>query len=335
MSWLWQGFLAPGNVTLLTSQWKSGKTTLLSVLLARLKTGGLLAGLPLTAGKAAVVSEESPAHWVGRGDKLDFGNHVCWFCRPFPGKPHPRQWLALLDRLAEVHSRHCLNLVAIDPLSAFFPGRGENNAELMLEFLMPLRQLTALGLSVLLLHHPAKAETAAGLAARGSGALSGFADILIEMKWHARPSEDDRRRRLLAFSRYEETPRQLVVELSADGTDYLGHGSFLQAEFTQSWDLLRGVLEGAPKKLTRRQIARRWPPDAEAPPPVTLWRWLERAVAEALLLREGGGRKNDPYRYWLPGQEERWKRPRWQDEMASLIDRINASGDPPEGPAAP
>src|SRR5262249_22289768 len=161
-----------------------------------------------------------PAHWVGRGDRLDFGNHVCWFCRPFPGKPHPRQWLALLDRLAEVHSRHCLNLVAIDPPSAFFPGPGENNADLMLEVLKPLRQLTALGLGVRLLRPRARAETAAGLAARGSGALSGFADILIEMKWHARPSEDDRRRRLLAFSRYEETPRQLVVELSADGTDY-------------------------------------------------------------------------------------------------------------------
>ena len=28
VGWLWQGYLAAGNVTLLTSQWKSGKTTL-------------------------------------------------------------------------------------------------------------------------------------------------------------------------------------------------------------------------------------------------------------------------------------------------------------------
>jgi len=26
-TWLWQGFLGPGKTTLLTSQWKSGKTT--------------------------------------------------------------------------------------------------------------------------------------------------------------------------------------------------------------------------------------------------------------------------------------------------------------------
>jgi hypothetical protein len=34
--WLWQGYLLPGAVTLLTSLWKSGKSTLLSVLLPHL-----------------------------------------------------------------------------------------------------------------------------------------------------------------------------------------------------------------------------------------------------------------------------------------------------------
>ncbi len=56
--WLWEGYLAPGALTLLTSQWKSGKTTLVSILLAKLKTGGQLAGLSLAPGKAVVVSEE-------------------------------------------------------------------------------------------------------------------------------------------------------------------------------------------------------------------------------------------------------------------------------------
>ena len=60
LAWLWQGFLAPGAVTLMTSQWKAGKTTLASVLLARMQTGGVFAGRPLAAGKAIVVSEEGP-----------------------------------------------------------------------------------------------------------------------------------------------------------------------------------------------------------------------------------------------------------------------------------
>ena len=39
INWVWEGFVAQGNLTLLTSQWKAGKTTLASALLARMKIG--------------------------------------------------------------------------------------------------------------------------------------------------------------------------------------------------------------------------------------------------------------------------------------------------------
>src|SRR5262249_54110407 len=57
-AWLCQGYLGPGKVTLLTSQWKSGKTTLVALLLARLQQGGQLAGLPVARARAFVISEE-------------------------------------------------------------------------------------------------------------------------------------------------------------------------------------------------------------------------------------------------------------------------------------
>src|SRR5205823_3559977 len=60
-AWLWHGYLAAGYLTLLTSRWKAGKTTLVSVLLQRLRTGADLAGLPVSAAGAVVVSEEPPA----------------------------------------------------------------------------------------------------------------------------------------------------------------------------------------------------------------------------------------------------------------------------------
>src|SRR3954447_10780954 len=56
-TWLWQGYVAPGNVTLLTSQWKAGKTTLLSILLDRMKAGGTLAGRP---GRGRLRGEPGP-----------------------------------------------------------------------------------------------------------------------------------------------------------------------------------------------------------------------------------------------------------------------------------
>src|SRR5439155_12284867 len=198
LAWLWHGYLAPGNVTLLTSQWKSGKTTLVSILLARLKEAGQLAGLPVGAGKVAVVSEESPMHWYLRSQKLNFGNNVCWFCRPFRGKPSAEEWLGLVDVLAELRTTEGIDLVVIDPLASFLPGRDESSAGGMLATMLLLQRLTALGMSVLVLHHPKKGETIAGQAARGSGALSAYVDILVEMELYNRSDDKDRRRRLQA-----------------------------------------------------------------------------------------------------------------------------------------
>ncbi len=305
MDWLWQGYLAPGNVTLLTSQWKSGKTTLLSLLLTRLGGGGQLAGLPVRAAKAAVVSEEAPSRWLRRAEKLGIGNHVCWFCRPFRGKPTGPEWLALLDRLLLLRQSAGIDLVAIDPLALFLPGRDESHAGLMIEALAPLQRLTAAGLGVCLLHHPRKGSCIAGQAARGSGALSGFVDIALEMRHVGRVAAGGRRRRLVAFSRWEETPRQLVIELNAEGTDYLCHDARSEDDFLENWEQLRAALADAPRKLTRRQVAKRWP--GGPPHGVTVWRWLDQAVAQGLVCRDGSGRKREPFRYWLREREEQWR----------------------------
>jgi hypothetical protein len=306
-AWLWQGYLVAGGVTLLTSQWKAGKTTLVSVLLGRLKAGGTLAGLPVAAGKAVVVSEEGPDQWEPRARKLDLTSQVCWLCRPFAGKPGPDEWLALLDRLAELGRRHGLGLAVIDPLAAFLPGRNENNAATMLEALTPLHRLTRQGMAVLLVHHPRKKDGAAGLAARGSGALPAFVDTQLELDWSGRGATADRRRRLRGLSRYDATPRELVVELTADGTDYVARGDFAAEEFGSGWDRLRMVLEDAHQKLTRRHVLAEWPPDFAKPHPATLWEWLEEAVTRGLACRDGTGRKGSPFRYWLAGQEARWR----------------------------
>ena len=143
--WLWHGYLARGALTLLTSQWKSGKTTLVSLLLARMQTGGDLAGAPLSAGKAVVLSEEGSHHWQLRHQRLHFGDHVGWFCRPFRGKPRPQDWLAFLDHVVDLHSARVLSLIVIDPLAAFLPGKSENDASSVLEALAPLQRLTAPG----------------------------------------------------------------------------------------------------------------------------------------------------------------------------------------------
>jgi hypothetical protein len=60
-------------------------------------------------------------------------------------------------------------------------------------------------------------------------------------------------------------------------------------------------------------------------------RWLDRAVSQRVLLREGTGRKNVPFRYWLPEDEERLKQPPWQKEREELIERMNRLGSETAG----
>ena len=167
--WLWHGYLAPDNLTLLTSLWKSGKTTLLSVLLSRLRSGGSFAGLALAPANAVVVSEEGSALWDERTVKLGYQRNLRFLCRPFEGrKPTDEQWHAFVAGLAGLHADWPFQLLAIDTLSTFIPGN-ENNARCMLDFLLPLQQLTGQGLSVLLVHHPNKGNIVAGQAARAAG----------------------------------------------------------------------------------------------------------------------------------------------------------------------
>lgn len=304
--WVWDGYIAGGSVTLLTSRWKTGKTTLLSVLLAKMESGGTLAGRTVRGGYAVVVSEEAESQWTTRGTRLSLGPHIHLACRPFRGRPTYKGWAALVGDLADRRAGGRLDLAVIDPLASFLPGRSENDAGAILDFLHPLQMLTTAGVGVLVLHHPTKGAPAPGQMARGSGALMGAADILMEMDLLPGATDDDRRRRLWGFSRHPETPRQLVIELNAEGTDYTALGDFAAPDHAAGWPVLLSVLEDAPKKLTRREVLASWPQDHPKPNEVTVWKWLERAVAAGRVLREGSGRANDPFVYCLLGMEEKW-----------------------------
>jgi hypothetical protein len=191
----------------------------------------------------------------------------------------------------------------------------------MLDVLLPLQALTRLGVAVLVLHHPRKAASAPGRMARGTGALSGSVDILVELELVGGAADDDRRRRLSGFSRHRATPRRVVIELTADGADYVSLGEDVGHEFEDNWPVLSGVLEDASQKLTRAEVLAQWPADFVRPSAVVLWRWLDRAVKDGRVLVEGTGRRNHPFKYWLDGMEEVWKtdpRQRFLDSLPPL-----------------
>jgi hypothetical protein len=113
----------------------------------------------------------------------------------------------------------------------------------------------------------------------------------------------DRRRRVCAYSRYAETPRHLILELSADGTDYLVRTDAAGSPLVQPWPEMQHVLANASERLTQQTILERWPAEGDAPERSTLSRWLRRAAEQGVICRSGGGYRGDPFRYWLPGRE--------------------------------
>src|SRR6185436_11841708 len=128
--------------------------TLTAALLARLERGGLLAGQPVRAGTAVVLSEETQQQWADRSRKFAIGPQAWFLCRPFRRRPQRDDWTALIRQLLDIHRSARLDLLIVDPLASFLPGPCENHAATVLAALEPLHELTTAGVAVLLLHHP-------------------------------------------------------------------------------------------------------------------------------------------------------------------------------------
>jgi len=315
-NWLLPGFVARGNITLLTSMWKAGKTTLLAHLLARRASGKSLLGRSVELGKTVVISEEPRELWAERCQRFAFGGKLCLFPQPFPHLLSADQWRRLLDRIAQLRTEHGVDLLVIDSVTHFL--RAESACAGVLDLLMPIRQLTALGMAALLMHHPRRRDSSVGNAGRGHGALHSEVDISIEMR-HAGDNIEGRSRRFYCLSRHADTPRQLSFELNTDGSDYTVLPEPNDDGFSEQWEILRTVLEDAPQKLTRNDILDEWPDDFPKPCSGTLWKWLNSAVTAKLVQVEGTGKKTDPFRYWLPATEARWRENPLYDHMEQQL----------------
>jgi hypothetical protein len=111
------------------------------------------------------------------------------------------------------------------------------------------------------------------------------------------------------FSRHDETRRHAVIELTADGTDYIMTTLLPGMESTETWDAMFLVLSDANEPMTQREIRRAWPDDFARPDRSTIVRHLGRALEENRIRRKGTGRKNDPYKYWAPEVEDGFNPP--------------------------
>ena len=306
LDWLWEGYLARGNITLLTSLWKAGKTTLVAGLLRQLEAGEPFLGRPCRPATALVLSEEPRSIWAERLKSIPIGPHVQLLLRPFPRRPEPAEWSDLLAAVTEPGPDVRPDLVVVDTLAAFLPGRSESDPATLLDFLLPLRSLAESGTSVMIQHHPRKQESDLGSAARGGGALLGYVDIILELNRHGRLRTDETRRSLFGLSRSQDTPRQLVYEWTPGTPDFRVVTDPEVSRFATNWPIVAAILKDRKSEASARELLADWPDDLPPPGASLLYGWLQRATLEEKVIRIGNGTKNDPYRYRLPNEYDEY-----------------------------
>ena len=307
--WVWDGLFARGDLSLLTSVWKTGKTTLLAGLLRALGGGGEFLGRACPAGRAVVVSEESWDIWGERERAIPGGPHARVLARPFLARPTAAEWDDLVREAEDLRADGPLDLFVVDTLGTFFPGRSESDAGALLDFLAPLRRLAAGGTAVLVHHHPRRAKSAEGSLARGGGALLGAVDAVLELHFLGRIGGN--RRRLTCRSRRPGAVAELAYEWVEGTAEFRAVPTDAEAVFRESWEQVRVLLADRPAPATCPELLADWSLDAAPPSRTVLYGWLRRATASGLAVRTGDGTKRDPFRFALP-------RPRQPGELPPL-----------------
>jgi len=306
-AWIWKGYLAPAEITLFSASWKIGKTTLLSHFLKAVdgsKTDFL--GQEVRPCRVLYVSEESEHHWARRRDSLLLGNHVGFVCQHFDHRPNVPEWGRFIGELAEQVKRFHFDLVVVDTLAKLWPVREENDAGQVDEALMPLKKLTEIGASVMLIHHTRKSGGENFVGSRGSGALPSFVDNIIEFDRHSSNQKDCKRIIRAVGRNGDDVPESLLCELRNGQYVGLGDPDTPEARTGQTggtapdWKrILRQAVESfGPCYSTMKEIQESFKAlngkgVRAADLVACLSEWFEGGELE----RDGLGKKDDPYKF--------------------------------------
>jgi AAA domain len=255
-------------------------------------------GLPVAAGRVLVVSEETKRLWAGRRDEVGLADHVQLIALPFRGRPLLEEWQAFMVRLEQLQVAEKYDLIVFDSMHNLWGVTDENKNAEVLAYLTPLNWLTEQGAALLLIAHPSKGDAGEGRATRGGGAWGGFVDLILEMRRHDAENRDDTRRVLTAYSRWEDTPGELVIELDKDKGEYTIIGTKADARAHDRMSIYVDLLPKDEPGKTPEEIREAWLQDDIPRPGVrTITRDLDQAAIEGKVRCSGEGVKGKPKRY--------------------------------------
>jgi energy-coupling factor transporter ATP-binding protein EcfA2 len=281
--WVVDGLVPSAGVVLLVGRPKSGKSTLARALAVAVAQGREFLGRQVLPGPVVLVSLEDRKHDVARhlralglrpGDPLMVATEL--------GDPKLlRGWV----------QEHRPALVIVDTVGRVL---GLQDSSAYAEVLAALEEFLRLaresGSAMLLLHHAPKGSDSRDVidAPLGSTAFAGTADVVLHLK-----RGRDGVRTLASAQRVGEDLEESVVVVGSDGWPALGG----TRRDVQAGSLKRALLEAL--RIRGEATTQELLDDVEGEWGAKL-RALQAMVDEGLVLREGTGRRGDPYRYCLP-----------------------------------
>jgi DNA-binding transcriptional ArsR family regulator len=211
--WTWEGFLVARAMTLLAGRPKVGKSTTGFGLIRAISRGDLFLELQTRQTGVLILSEEREQSLAEKMDHFGLDGSIELLMRHEVG---PVSWAEVVEQaVARCHERE-LGVLVVDTWDKWTGLRGdaENRAGDVLEALEPLAMAAASGLAVLIVCHQRKSSGEYGEAVRGSNALTGSVDIVIEQERPSASMEAAPTTRILrAVSRFKATPGELVLRL--------------------------------------------------------------------------------------------------------------------------
>ena len=219
VDWIAEGYAARGSITLLVAAIKAGKSTLVGHLVHSVLRGRPFLGQHTVAGPVLWITEEgriSMRRLLGRCRLLD---------RPDLHVLHARdvtmEWPALVAAARGKAREVGAVLLVVDTVGrlAGLSGDSENAAGAAAAAMRPLEAAAGDGLAVVAPQHARKGGGEPDEAGRGSSAIGGAADIIVQLA-RCGAAQPRTVREIRSVSRYEETPDQVLVELDVERHEY-------------------------------------------------------------------------------------------------------------------
>ncbi len=224
----------PGLKTLLAAREKAGKSTFALAGAAVATRGGEFLGETVAAQKVLWMTEESLQIAVQRAEAMH-ADHERLIIVPMGLNPR--------EQLRKAVERWAPQIVVIDTLYRFAGVEDENDAVAWMPILLQFDEITRAGVALLILAHASKAENGGY---RGSSAIGGFVDAILEMK---NPSEGETLRKYNGRGRLG-FGKPFTVQLLKDGRFILFSGAPKDLREQKLVDTLK-----AQPGLSKRQLA--------------------------------------------------------------------------------